>query len=58
MGSAWTECVRPIISVPACSRARATSDPIAASRASSSRSAAARHWSASAVSTTSLLVRP
>ena len=58
VGSAWTEWVRPIITVPASARARATRAAISASASASSRSPAAWSCSASAVSTTSLLVRP
>ena len=58
VGSACTLWVRPIITVPASWRARATSAVTRRSASSSSRSPAPRSWSASAVSTTSLLVSP
>src|SRR5450756_467355 len=58
VGSAWTEWVRPIITVSASDRARATSATRSASASPRRRSPAARSWSASPVSTTSLLVRP
>ncbi len=56
VGSAWTEWVRPIITVSASARARTTSASISRSQSASRRSPAVRSWSASAVSTTSLLV--
>ena len=58
IGSACTECVLPIISVPACSRARRASRATSSSSAAPMARPAVRHWIASAVSTTSLLVSP
>ena len=58
VGSACTEWVRPIITVPASIRARVTRAAMSRSASSRRRLPAARSWSASAVSTTSLLVRP
>src|SRR5512135_2446591 len=57
-GSAWMPCVRPIITVPRCSRARLfrTSKTPSASRIRSVR--ACRIWTAKAVSRTSELVIP
>ena len=58
VGSAWMPCVRPIIAVPECERAVATSVRSSSVCASITRSAASRsaqHW---AVSTTSVLVSP
>ena len=58
VGSAWTECVRPIITVSASARARVTRAATSASASARRRSPAACSCSASAVSTTSLLVSP
>src|SRR2546423_1334996 len=58
VGSAWTPCERPIVTVRRCSSARRTTAASAASTPSTTSRPAAWIWSASAVSTTSEEVRP
>jgi hypothetical protein len=58
VGSAWTPCVRPIVSVSRCSSACATTASNARSIPSSTSAPASPIWSDSAVSSTSEDVRP
>jgi len=58
IGSAWTPCVRPTITVFLCSNARFSMALASPSRSFMRSSDASTIRSASAVSTTSLLVRP
>jgi hypothetical protein len=58
VGSAWTPWVRPIISVPRCSSARAITATSARSIPVRTRAPASRIWSESAVSSTSDDVSP
>ena len=58
VGSAWTPCVRPTHSVPACSRARSASAAASSRAPGTITSPARRSCRASAVSSTSDEVRP
>jgi hypothetical protein len=58
VGSAWTPCVRPTQMVSTCSRARCASASKSPRAPATTISPAAVSWSASAVSSTSLEVRP